>query len=106
MVRRRARFLAVSLLLAIYAAGYVAARQAHWIVHRSGYYTDADQQQRVSGHRIMHGDFGTPLLMPGFSFVQSLVVGLYLPARQAEAVAWRWLTPAGSEWPATPPSFE
>ena len=86
-------------LFGAYLAGYVAAREASWVVHKAGFYTDADQKRVVAGHEVVPGDFGTPALAARAATVQALVAAVYLPARAVEAVAWRIAWPAGTEWP-------
>lgn len=82
-----------------YTAGYVAARKAGWIVHRAGFYTDAEQKLRLAGHAVVRGDFGVPTLAPKISTAQSVVATVYLPLRWLEVVAWKQFVPPGSEWP-------
>lgn len=86
-------------MLGIYISGYVMARQASWVVHRTGFYTDANQQMRVAEHAVVAGDFGMPALAPKTSTAQAIVVAAYMPARALEKIIWSVVVPAGAQWP-------
>jgi hypothetical protein len=100
MTNRSLKVIFCVFLVGVYAAGYVAVRKAGWVVHRAGFYTDAEQKQRIAGHTVVQGDFGVPALAPKISTVQSVAASVYLPLRWLEMVAWNQFVPLGSEWPA------
>jgi hypothetical protein len=90
----------VFIIIAIYFAGYVPIRKAHWVIHRVGYYTDLhDQTKRVACHEITPGDFGIPMLALCFSLVQSVTAYVYRPIAFIEEKVWYILVPAGYFWP-------
>ncbi len=78
-------------LVLIYLLGYIPARQAHFVIHRSSYVTS--QSGRVTaGHWVVPGDLW-------FN-----VIGLiYLPLMPFEEYYWYIAVPLGSRWPYHPP---
>ncbi len=99
MKKRTAKVVFGVVLLGIYVSGYVAARQAAWIVHHASYYTDTAGQVRVAGHDVAQGDYGVPMLAPAASIIQSLVVKAYLPTSGIEVLWWKVRVPEGAPWP-------
>ena len=92
------RILIVSTFLAIYCFGYIAARYAHIMVHRSGYYTSQQGMRLTGSHEIAPGDFGVPMLNLKFSYIQIVICFIYLPVQYAEKLYWLIANPIGSEW--------
>lgn len=88
-------FIALGLL---YSSAYWAARSSHWLVHRTGYYSVAGQDQKLDGHYISQGDFGTPMLAPLISTAQGAAAILLWPATQVELIYWYIVAPHGSPW--------
>lgn len=95
----RKRPIVITTGLTFFVLGYALARHSDWIVHRAGFYTNPDGRRLVSEHRVTYGDFGVPMLSPLGSTVQTMVVGVYLPLRVVETLAWHVMVPPGSEWP-------
>lgn len=99
-MRRRRTAALLTLFLSAYLAGYALARHRHWIVHRVGFYTNAQLERRVMDHAVVPGDFGVPAIAPRSASLRTFVAWAYLPIRQLETFAWLVLVPRHSEWPA------
>ncbi len=88
-------FIAICLL---YSSAYLAVRSAHWLVHRTGYYSVVGKGKKLDGHFVSQGDFGTPMFAPLVSTAQGVAAILFWPAAQVELVYWRSVAPHGSPW--------
>jgi hypothetical protein len=82
----------VVLFCLFYTVTYGVARSSNWLIHRIGYYSEADQSRRVAGHYISPGDFETPMLAKGVAYV------FYWPAAKLELVYWYLIAPEGGPW--------
>lgn len=80
----------IIILCSLYATTYWAARSSHWLIHRTGYYSETDHGQKMDGHYITQGYFGTPMLAPLISTAQGVATILLWPAAQVELVYWDW----------------
>ncbi|MDD5275368.1 MAG: hypothetical protein PHR16_04735 [Methylovulum sp.] len=80
----------------IYAMAYWSVRSPHWLVHRTGYYSDAGKGLCVYGHAISQGDFGVPMLAPLPATMQGAAAIFLWPAAQVELVYWYLTIPQGS----------
>lgn len=93
--RNVAVFITIFLL---YSSAYLAVRSAHWLVHRTGYYSVISEGKKLDDHFVYQGDFGTPMLAPIISIAQGGAAILFWPAVQFELVYWRLVAPHGSPW--------
>jgi hypothetical protein len=82
----------LSSLYVCYTVAYGAVRSSNWLIHRVGYYSEADQSRRVAGHYIFPGDFGVPVLAQGVGYI------FFLPATKVELVFWHLIVPQGTPW--------
>lgn len=86
----------------LYSSAYWGARSNHWLVHRTGYYSVAGHGQKLDGHYISQGNFGSPMLSPISSTLQAVSAFVLWPAAQLELVYWHFATPPGSPWNCQP----
>jgi hypothetical protein len=75
-----------------YMVTYGVARSSNWLIHRIGYYSEADQSRRVAGHYISLGDLDAPMLAKGVAYI------FFWPATKFELVYWYLILPAGGQW--------
>lgn len=88
----------------LYSSLYWAARSSHWLVHRTGYYSVLGQGQKLDGHYLSQGNFGSPMLSPILSSAQAVSAFMLWPAAQLELVYWHFATPLGSRWQSQKPN--
>lgn len=88
----------------LYSSAYWAARSSHVLVHRTGYYSDSGQGQKLDGHYISQGNFGSPILSPIFSSALAVSAFILWPAAQFELVYWHFVAPRGLPWHSPKPN--